>query len=63
MKEEIKKIVDSIKINIEIAKVDGKPLLAEVSMNEKSKEYIANLILEYGIKEYEKGVSDGIDGI
>ena len=63
MKEEIKKIVDAIKINIEIAKVDGKPLLAEVSMNEKSKEYIANLILEYGINEYKKGVSDGIDGI
>lgn len=63
MKEEIKKIVDAIKINIEIAKVDGKPLFAEVSMNEKSKEYIANLILEYGIKQYKKGVSDGIDSL
>ena len=61
MKEEKKKIVDAIKINIEIAKVNAKPLLAEVSMNENSKKYIANLILEYGIKEYKKGVLDGID--
>ena len=32
--EEVQTIVDAIKINIEIAKVDGKPLIAEVSMNE-----------------------------
>jgi hypothetical protein len=55
MDKEIKKIVDAIKINVEIAKVDGKPLLVEVSMNEKSKEYVANLIKEYGDKRYEEG--------
>jgi hypothetical protein len=52
MDKEIQKIVDAIKINVEIAKVDGKPLIAEVSMNDKSKEYIANLILEYGNTRY-----------
>ena len=55
---EIKTIVDAIKINIEIAKVDGKPLMAEVSMNEKSKEYIAQLIEEYGNNCYLDGKSD-----
>ena len=59
MDKEIQKIVDAIKINVEIAKVDGKPLIAEVSMNEKSKEYIAQLILEYGNKRYEDGVEYG----
>jgi len=55
MIEEIQIIVDAIKINIEIAKVDGKPLIAEVSMNEKSKEYIAQLIEEYGNRCYLDG--------
>lgn len=56
--EEVQTIVDAIKINIEIAKVDGKPLIAEVSMNEKSKEYIAQLIEEYGNRCYLDGKSD-----
>jgi hypothetical protein len=59
MDKKIKQIVDAIKINIEIAKVDGKPLIAEVSMNEKSKEYIANLIKKYGDKRYNDGVKYG----
>lgn len=59
MDKEIQKIVDAIKINVKIAKVDGKPLIAEVSMNDKSKEYIAKLILEYGNKRYEDGVEYG----
>lgn len=57
--EKIKQIVDAIKINIEIAKVDGKPLIAEVSMNEKSKEYITTLIKEYGDRRYADGVEYG----
>ena len=57
---EIKTIVDAIKINIEIAKVDGKPLIAEVSMNEKSKEYIAQLIEEYGNQCYIDGKRDAV---
>lgn len=64
MDKEIKKIVDAIKINVEIAKVDGKPLIAEVSMNDKSKEYIADLILQYGVKRYKQGVAESLgDGI
>lgn len=59
MDDKIKQIVDAIKINIELAKVNGKPLIAEVSMNEKSKEYIANLIKEYGDRRYEDGVEYG----
>ena len=55
---EIKTIVDAIKINVEIAKVDGKPLIAEVSMNEKSKKYIAQLIEEYGNQCYIDGKRD-----
>ena len=55
MNADIKVIVDSIKINVEIAKVDGKPLMAEVSMNDKSKEYIASLIEEYGTKKFNEG--------
>ena len=58
MKREIEIIVDAIKINIEIAKVNGKPLMAEVSMSEKSKEYIAKLIEEYGNSCYLDGKND-----
>ena len=56
MDDKIKQIVDAIKINVEIAKVDGKPLIAEVSMNEKSKKYIAELIALYGEIRYLEGV-------
>ena len=59
MEEKIKQIVDAIKINVEIAKIDDKPLIAEVSMNEKSKEYIATLIKEYGDSRYADGVEYG----
>lgn len=59
MDKEIQKIVDAIKINIEIAKVNGKPIIAEVSMNDKSKEYIAMLILEYGNSRYQEGLEFG----
>jgi len=59
MDDKIKQIVDAIKINVEIAKVDGKPLIAEVSMNEKSKEYIAELIALYGESRYLDGVEHG----
>jgi hypothetical protein len=59
MDDKIKQIVDAIKINIEIAKVDGKPLFAEVSMNEKSKKYIAELIALYGESRYLDGVEYG----
>lgn len=55
---EIQKIVDAIKINVEIAKIDGKPIIAEVSMSENSKKYIALLIEEYGNKCYLDGRSD-----
>lgn len=61
MNEEIKKIVDAIKINIEIAKVNGKPVIAEVSPNDKSKEYIASLIEQYGNQCYEYGRKYGRD--
>lgn len=56
MDKEIQKIVDAIKINVEIAKVDGKPLIVEVSLNDKSKEYIAKLIKEYGNIRYQEGL-------
>ena len=59
MDKEIQKIIDAIKINIEVAKVNGKPIIAEVSMNEKSKEYIANLISEYGNTRYQLGLEYG----
>ena len=61
MDKEIQKIVDSIKINVEVAKVNSKPLIAEVSMNEKSKEYIAKLIKEYGNLRYEEGFNYGVN--
>lgn len=59
MDEKIKQIVDAIKINVEIAKVYGKPLIVEVSMNEKSKQYIAELIALYGESRYLEGVECG----
>lgn len=49
-------IVDAIKINVEIAKIDGKPIYAEVSMSEKSKDYIESLIVDYAKSEYERGL-------
>lgn len=55
MNQEIKKIVDAIKINIEIASINGKPLIAEVTMNENSKKYIESLIMEYGFNQYKLG--------
>jgi len=58
MTPEIQKIVDAIKINVEIAKIDGKPIIAEVSMNEKSKQYMFQLIEEYGNRCYLDGRSD-----
>ena len=63
MKKEVENIVNQIKINVGIAQVNGNPIIAEVSMNEKSKEYISNLIIEYGKKMYNLGIKNGIDGI
>lgn len=54
-----KQIISEIKINIELAKVNGKPLLAEVSMDQKSQEYIEKLIREYAQSEYLRGIEDG----
>lgn len=44
---EIKKIVDAIKLNVEVAKIDDKPVILEISMDKKSKNHIAQLIEEY----------------
>jgi hypothetical protein len=63
MNKEVENIVNQIKINVGIAQVNGNPIIAEVSMNEKSKEYISNLIIEYGKKMYNLGIKNGIDGI
>ena len=60
MNKEIEKILNAIKINVEIAKINNKPILAEVLMDDKSKEYIGNLILEYGNKCYNKGSKKSI---
>jgi hypothetical protein len=52
-------IVKEIKIVVPILKTEGgTPINAEVSMNEKSQKYIADLIREWGNKRYEKGVED-----
>ena len=59
MGKEVQKIVDAIKINIEVAKVDGKPIIAEVSMDDKSKKYIASLIEDYGNFCYQIGLNQG----
>ena len=59
MNYKVKQIVDEIKINVEIGKVDGKPLIVEVSMNDKSKEYIAELISIYGDGRYLEGIEYG----
>ena len=56
MNEDIQKIIDAIKINVEIAKVNGKPIIAEVTMNESSKKYISDLIENYGDSCYNKGL-------
>jgi hypothetical protein len=53
-------IVKEIKIVVPIMKIgDGQPINAEVSMNEKSQKYIADLIRAWGHKRYEDGIKDG----
>jgi len=53
-------IVKEIKIVVPIMKTgDGQSINAEVSMNEKSQKYIADLIRAWGNKRYEDGVDDG----
>ena len=63
MEQEIKLIVDTIKINVEVPtemvieiSIDDNPLAVQVTMDEKSKEYIANFIREYGVACYQNGV-------
>jgi hypothetical protein len=53
-------IVKEIKIVVPILKTEGgTPINAEVSMNEKSQKYIADLIREWGNKRYEDGIEHG----
>ena len=54
-------IVNQINIKVKLAeREDGSPIFAEVSMNERSKYYIEELIHSYGMEMYAKGFNDAV---
>lgn len=54
-------IVNKIVTRVKIAeKEDGTPIYIEVSLDEKGKAHIDNVIFEYGMKMYAKGFNDAM---